>query len=120
MYFSNCNQCIAFCGFGFAAGRTFVASYGGGSTCSLAAPCRLVSEAHALTDAGGEIVALSLTGYGTLTITKSISIIAPAGVHAGVIVSSTTGIVIEGDIEETLRGLDISGTGSPQNGIDFR
>lgn len=105
----------------FAAGRTFVASYGSGNMCSLAAPCRLFSDAHAVTDAGGEIVALDSAGYGTLTITKSISIIAPAGVHAGVIANSATGIVVDGDgIEVTLKGLDISGTGSTQNGIDFR
>lgn len=105
----------------FAAGRTFVASYGSGNICSLAAPCRLFSEAHAVTDNGGEIVALDSAGYGILTITKSISIIAPAGIHAGVIANNSTGIVIDGaGIEVTLKGLDISGTGNPQNGIDFR
>ena len=100
-----------------AAQRTFVASYGVPANtafnCSLAKPCRAFSEAHGVTASGGEIVVLDTAGYGRVTITKSLSIISPAGVHAGISVfSGTNGIDIPtSGITVVLRGLAISGQG---------
>jgi hypothetical protein len=96
-----------------AAQRTFVASYGSdGNACSLAAPCRGFAAAITHTDPGGEIIVLDSAGYGTVTIDKSVSIIAPPGVYAGVSVFSGDGITINGaGVEVVLRGLTINGQG---------
>jgi Periplasmic copper-binding protein (NosD) len=100
-----------------AAPRTFVASYGADANtsvnCSLALPCRGFAAAQTVTDNSGEIVVLDSAGYGGLTITKSISILAPAGVYAGIAVpSGAIGVTItapESDV--VLRGLSINGQG---------
>ena len=93
--------------------RTFVSVTGvDNATCSRSAPCRSFGAAVTAVAAGGEVVALDSGGYGGLTITKSISIIAPSGVYAGVTVASGTGITISvpaGIV--TLRGLSINGVG---------
>ena len=65
--------------------RTFVASYGLTATtafnCSITKPCRAFSEGTGVTNSGGEVIVLDSAGYGPTRITKSVSIIAPAGVH---------------------------------------
>jgi len=100
--------------------RTFVASYGSDSNpCSLPLPCRGFTAALALTDPGGEIVALDSAGYGAVTINKSVSIIAPAGIYAGVTVFSGNGIDIAGaGIDVTLQGLTINSQGGV-HGVRF-
>ncbi len=95
--------------------------------CTQAAPCRTFAGAIGVTDPGGEIVLLDTAGYGGLTITKSIKILAP-GVYGGITVGGpnpNTGIVINAaDTDDiTLRGLDISGlpSGTPALiGIDIQ
>ncbi len=60
---------------------------------------------------------LDSAGYGPVTITKSVSLIAPAGIHAGITVISGDGITVNvpnGVV--VLRGLTISGQGGA-NGI---
>ncbi|MEO8674060.1 MAG: hypothetical protein ABI569_00675, partial [Casimicrobiaceae bacterium] len=65
--------------------RTFVASNGvDNPVCSIASPCRGFAAAVAATSAGGEVIVLDSAGYGTVTISQAVSIIAPAGVYAGV------------------------------------
>src|ERR1051325_6432172 len=72
----------------FAAAKTYVSQTGSDSNtaanCSRGSPCRNFSAAYSVTNAGGEIVALDSTGYGALTITKAISVTAPAGIVATV------------------------------------
>jgi hypothetical protein len=103
-----------------AAQRTFVASYGNdGNPCSIALPCRSFTAALLQTNVGGEIVVVDSAGYGQVTIAKSVAIIAPSGVHAGVSVAAGDGIIVNAaGIEVTLRGLTISGQGG-DNGIRF-
>ncbi|MEO8755275.1 MAG: right-handed parallel beta-helix repeat-containing protein [Casimicrobiaceae bacterium] len=106
-----------------AAQRTFVASYGlaanTASNCSIAKPCRAFSEAIGVTNSGGEVIVLDSAGYGAVTIAQSVSIVAPAGVYAGISVSSGDGIVVDGaSIRVVLRGLTINGLGG-QTGIRF-
>jgi hypothetical protein len=100
--------------------RTFVASYGSdaSATCSLAAPCRAFAAAIAQTNPGGEVIVLDSAGYGPVTITKAVSIIAPAGVYAGVSVATGDGIVVNAGATDVvkLRGLRLNGTGGA-NGI---
>lgn len=94
--------------------RTFVASYGlDTNPCNLLSPCRTLGAAIVPTDPGGEVVVLDSAGYGPVTITKSVSITAPAGVYAGIsVLPGLDGIVINGpDIEVILRGLTINGQG---------
>lgn len=101
--------------------RTFVASYGSPANtsfnCSITKPCRAFSEAISVTNPKGEIVVLDSAGYGPVTITKSVSILAPTGIYAGVTVSTGDGITINGaGIVVVLRGLSINGQGGV-NGI---
>ena len=93
--------------------RTFVASNGSDAFgCTLTQPCRSFAAAIAKTSANGEVIVLDSAGYGPVTITKSVSIIAPAGVYAGVSVFSGEGITINGSgIVVVLRGLTINGQG---------
>ncbi len=91
--------------------RTFIASSGLDTNDGrLATPCRSIGAALALTDPGGEIVVLDSAGYGAATINKSVSVIAPSGVFAGITVTAGTGIdVTAGTV--TLRGLTLHGAG---------
>jgi hypothetical protein len=101
--------------------RTFVASYGNdGDPCSLTQPCRQLNAAIAAAASGGEVVVLDSAGYGAATITKPITIVAMAGVYAGVSVFSGTGITVNPVLGKvTLRGLYINGLGGT-TGIDFQ
>ena len=97
-----------------AAQRTFVATTGLDThPCSLTAPCRTFAAAMAQTNAKGEIVVLDAGGYGPVTITQSVSIIAPPGIYAGISVFSGDGITINAGPDDgvVLRGLTINGQG---------
>ena len=96
--------------------RTFVASYGSPANtafnCSISKPCRAFSEALSVTSLNGEVIVLDSAGYGSVTITKSVSIIAPPGIYAGVTVSSGNGVTINAPgATVVLRGLSINGQG---------
>jgi hypothetical protein len=100
-----------------AAQRTFVASTGNdANACSLAAPCRSFLAAIAQTLSGGEVIVLDSAGYGPVTVTQPVSIIAPPGVYAGVSVFDNAGITINAGAgaKVTLRGLTINGLGGVQ------
>src|ERR1700688_4656310 len=103
--------------------RTFVSPTGNDSAaCSLAAPCRTFAAAYALTIAGGEIAVLGTAGYGTLTISKAISIVNGGGFEAGIAVpSGGVGITINALTNDavSLRGLSVEGGGTGASGIKF-
>jgi hypothetical protein len=95
--------------------RTFVASTGVDThPCSLTAPCRSFARAITQTNAGGEVIVLDSAGYGPVTVTKAVSIVSPAGIHAGIsVLSGNDGITVNagaGD-DVVLRGLSINGQG---------
>ena len=101
--------------------RTFVASYGNDANpCTLTLPCRGFSAAIAQTGPSGEVIVLDSAGYGPVTITQSVSIIAPDGVFAGITVpAGADGVDVAGaDIVVVLRGLTINGQGG-NVGISF-
>ena len=107
-----------------AAQRTFVASYGltanTAFNCSIAKPCRQFSEAIGVTISGGEIIVLDSAGYGPVTIAKSVTITAPAGIYAGISVFSGTGVTVDGTgIDVTLEGLTITGREEPTASTSF-
>lgn len=91
--------------------RTFVASNGSDvHPCSLPQPCRSFAAAIAKTSSDGEVIVLDSAGYGPVSITKSVSITAPAGIYAGVTVTSGDGIAVDAPgIVVGLRGLSING-----------
>jgi len=96
--------------------RTFVASHGNDANpCTLALPCRGFAAAVAQTSPAGEVIVLDSAGYGPVTVTQSISIIAPPGVYAGISVPATgnaTGVLIAtADVAVVLRGLTINSIG---------
>jgi hypothetical protein len=96
--------------------RTFVSTGGNDantvSNCSLVAPCRSFGAALGVTLVRGEVIVLDSGGYGPVTITQSVTIEAPAGVYAGISVTTGTGVVVNapgGTV--ALRGLAINGIG---------
>jgi hypothetical protein len=102
--------------------RSFVASYGLPTNtvlnCSLANPCRQLSDALSVTGVGGEVVILDSAGYGIATIAQSVSIIAAPGVYAGLSAfSGQDGITVNAPgATVVLHGLTINGQGG-LNGI---
>lgn len=115
-----------------AAQRTFVASYGlDTNPCTLSLPCRGFQAAINAVAAAGEVVAIDTAGYGSMEIHKSVSVIVPPGVHAGL--SPATGVPLPGypgqfgvvliDIQNTdvvvLRGLNINQQGTVTGGIEW-
>jgi hypothetical protein len=103
--------------------RTWVSGVGDDvNPCSRTAPCKTFAGAISKTTAGGEIDALDAGGFGTFTISKSITIDG-TGVLAGIFAAGTNGITINAKeatnvISVRLRGLSINGTGSGLNGIN--
>jgi len=94
--------------------RTFVASTGSDTNpCSITLPCRGFAAAVAAVDGGGEVIVLDSAGYGPFNVTKSVSIIAPEGIYAGITSSTGTGIgVFPGAADKVvLRGLTVNGQG---------
>jgi hypothetical protein len=96
-----------------AAQRTFVASYGvDANPCSVTQPCRTFAAAVALTSANGEVIVLDSAGYGPVTISQPVAIIASPGAYAGITVFSGDGITVGGTFGPVvLRGLTINGQG---------
>jgi hypothetical protein len=94
--------------------RTFVSAIGTDNpNCSIAAPCRSFTAALNASTSGGEIIVLESAGYGPVTITKSVSIIAPPGIYGGISVASgLNGVTIDAPgATVVLRGLSINGQG---------
>jgi hypothetical protein len=75
--------------------RTWVSGKGTDSgACALAAPCRTFAFALTQTAGGGEIYVLDPAGYGTVTITKAISIVNDGVGVTAIGTSSGNGITI--------------------------
>ena len=105
----------------FAVQRTFVSAATGSdaNTCTRQAPCRNFNAAIALTDAGGEVVALDSGGYGATSVTQSVQLVAPSGVHAAITALSGEGITIDAPSAFVrIRGLSVNGgSGGATSGI---
>jgi hypothetical protein len=97
--------------------RTWVSGVGDDvNPCSRTAPCKTFAGAISKTATGGEINCLDPGGFGTLTITKSITIDCH-GTIGSTLASATTGFLINlADTDRArvvrLRGLNINGAGS--------
>jgi hypothetical protein len=99
--------------------RTWVSGVGDDANpCSRTAPCRTWAGAISKTFTGGEINAIDPGAYGTVTITKSITIDG-GGMFASALASSVNGVIINvpaGNVNDpnqrvTLRNIAINGTG---------
>jgi hypothetical protein len=101
--------------------RTWVSGVGDDANpCSRTAPCKTFAGAISRTAAAGEIDALDPAGYGTLTITKSITVDG-AGTLASVLSAGTNGVNVNVLNTDTviLRNLSINGVGTGINGINW-
>ena len=110
--------------------RTWVSGVGDDANpCSRTAPCMTFAGAITKTAAGGEIDALDPGGFGTLTITKSITIDGGGGVASVMVSSEATGITVSAGATDivTIRNVQFQGdlgngssSGNPNtNGIQF-
>ncbi|WP_166745612.1 right-handed parallel beta-helix repeat-containing protein [Sphingomonas naasensis] len=109
--------------------RTWVSGVGDDvNPCSRTAPCKTFAGAISKTAAGGEINCLDPGGFGTVTITKSMtidcsgtfgSVLNSGGINGVVVNDSAT--ATPGTIDVKLRGLSIDGAGTTPglNGIRF-
>ena len=90
------------------------------TNCTAAAPCRFFQAAMTVTDNNGEVIVLDSGGYGAVTITQSVALIAPTGVYAGISVfPGANGVIIATPgVNVVLRGLTINGQGG-NNGISM-
>jgi hypothetical protein len=108
-------------------GRTFVSGAGlDTNPCSLTAPCRTFTQAISQTNAGGEVVVLTSAAYGPFTVNKALTVEAPAGVYAGITISSgsvnlANGINVNAGPADVviLRGLTINSASGGNSGIVF-
>jgi len=106
--------------------RTWVSGVGDDANpCSRTAPCKTFAGAISKTGVGGIIDVLDPGGFGTVTITKSITIDGSGGSIAGVLASGINGIIVNSATAIVhLRNLDIESvsTGSPTaqgvNGVE--
>jgi len=104
--------------------RTFVSSLGNDANdCNRLTPCRTFQRAHDNSLPLGEITVLDAGGYGSVTITKAISIINDGVGEAGVLVSGgANGITVNAGSNDAvnLRGLTVKGIGfGGGNGVVF-
>lgn len=98
--------------------RTWVSGVGDDvNPCSRTAPCKTFAGAISKTAAGGEINCLDPAGYGSVIITKSITLDC-TGTNGSILATGTNGIVINGaKIVVRLRNLNINGAAKGTNGI---
>jgi hypothetical protein len=103
--------------------RTWVSGVGDDANpCSRTAPCKTFAGAISKTAVDGEIDALDPGGFGTVSITKSITIDGGPTGEAGILASGTFGVsiniqVTSGSNTVELRNLSINGAGTGTFGV---
>lgn len=91
-------------------------------TCPRQSPCHTLTYAHGQVLAGGEITVMDPGGYGTVVITKAVSIVSDNGSgEAGIATFSGDGITVNAGASDVviLRGLVVDGLNGAANGIRF-
>jgi hypothetical protein len=103
--------------------RTWISATGDDANpCFRASPCKTFTGTLSKTSIGGEINCIDAGSFGTITITKSITIDCE-DTQGAISAAATTGVIINltdpADTAKTvrLRGLSINGLGSGTNGI---
>ena len=96
--------------------RSFVSAATGSDSnpCTRPLPCRNFTAAANVTSARGEIIVLDSGGYGSATFNKSLSVIAPSGVYAGVTALSGNALSVNAAAADTvtIRGVTANGLGA--------
>lgn len=84
-------------------------------------PCRTLQYAHDNTASGGEIDIKDSAGYGTLTITKAVTVVAEGVLTSLAVPSGGTGITVNAGASDTvvIRGITIDGHAIARSGISF-
>lgn len=103
--------------------RTWVSGVGDDvNPCSRTAPCKTFAGAISKTAVGGEINCIDPGGFGSVTITKSITIDG-GGTFASILAGGVNGVTVNAPVGSvvTLRNLSINGAGATAglNGIRF-
>jgi hypothetical protein len=101
--------------------RTWVSGVGDDvNPCSRTAPCKTFAGTISKTAPGGEISVLDPGGFGTVTITKAITINGD-GTAAGILGANTNGINVSAGPNDVviLRGLSINGASTGLNGVRY-
>ena len=99
--------------------RTWVSGVGDDvNPCSRTAPCKTFAGAISKTAAGGEISVMDPGGFGAVTITKSMSLVAE-GTEGSITACNTNGIVINAGVNDivSIHGVLIEGCGNGLYGI---
>ena len=106
--------------------RTWVSGVGDDANpCSRTAPCKTFAGTIVKTAAGGEINCLDPGGFGTVTITKSITIRCKNNPEAGITSPGVNAFIINGaGASVVLEGIDLEGLGNTTttagvNGVNF-
>lgn len=95
--------------------RTWVSPSGiDTNPCTLQQPCRNFAAAITAVAPAGEVVALSSGGFGPVTITKSVSLISPEGVHAAIAPTTGAAVTVNGGATDrvVLRNLYLNAQGA--------
>ncbi|HET9670022.1 MAG TPA: hypothetical protein VFQ93_10465 [Casimicrobiaceae bacterium] len=102
--------------------RSYLRSDGGGTLCTLQAPCRLLDAALAAVQDGGEIWMLDSANFNTapVSINKSVKIFAIPGALGSVVGINGDAIVINTAGDVTLRNLQILDFSGGVNGINVQ
>jgi hypothetical protein len=101
--------------------RTWVSGTGSDANpCSRTAPCQTFAGAFNKTGIGGEISALDPGGFGTINITKAITVNG-TGTLAGILAAGTTGIIVNAPATDTviIRDISINGASTGTNGVRY-
>ena len=100
------------------ASRTWISGVGDDvNPCSRTAPCKTFAGAISKTGAGGEIDCLDNGGFGSVTITKSMTLDC-TGTQGSILGAGTSGIIVNGDaVVVRIRGLNINGVSTGVNGL---
>jgi hypothetical protein len=109
---------FALCSTTQAAARTYVSVTGNDANpCTFTSPCRLFQKGHDVVADGGEVIALTSGGYGTLTITKNVTI-SGVGVSAVASPNSTEDAITiaTAGITVVLRSISIRAFGAGTGG----
>ena len=108
--------------------RTWVSGVGDDvNPCSRTAPCKTFAGAISKTAANGEISVLDPGGYGTLTITKGITVDGGTGAGwASTLAAGTSGFIVNDSLSGTpntiivtLRNISINGATTGSDGVRF-
>jgi hypothetical protein len=101
--------------------RTWVSGVGDDANpCSRTAPCKTFAGAISKTAPGGEINCLDSGGFGSVTITKALTIKCE-GCIGGILAANTFGVTVNAGAADriTLSGLDIEGVNTGTNGVRY-